>query len=271
MKARETPGRSAPPGEQPHSLSYQVFSRLEENILSGDIPLGESLNESRLSADLGVSRTPVREALRMLEQKSLVRIVPNKSAIVLGVDHKDLLDIYAIRGYIEGLASRWAAEHITAARAEALREIVELQEFYALKSQDEQISDLDSRFHEQIFFCCGSRTLQHVLKDLHHLVRRYRQLSLIAVDRTQKSVAEHRLILEAICRGDGAEAERLTISHIHNAKENLLQLLTREFNPPPTLAAEDGPAPELAARQRRRERDGISKAISGDKLYNWTP
>ncbi|MDR1194400.1 MAG: GntR family transcriptional regulator [Peptococcaceae bacterium] len=230
MKALEMPGRGEPLSDQPHSLSYQVFTRLEESILSGKIPPGENLNESRLSAELGVSRTPVREALRMLEQKSLVRIVPNKGAVVLGVDHKDLLDIYAIRGYIEGLASRWAAENITEAQAGSLREIVELQEFYALKSYEEQISDLDSRFHEQIFSCCDSRTLRHVLKDLHHMVRRYRQLSLIAVDRTKKSVAEHRLILEAICRGDGEEAERLTVLHIHNAKENLLKLLTGDLN-----------------------------------------
>lgn len=225
MKKQESVGYSS--GEA-NSLSCRVFEQLEEGILNGSILPGESLIELKLSAELGVSRTPVREAIRMLEQKGLVRLVPNKGAVVLGVDSKDLLDVYTIRSYIEGLASRWAAENITEARRKELREIVDLQEFYHLKSYQDQISEMDSRFHETIFSYCDSRTLQHMLRDLHHMIQRYRRQSIAETGRTEKAIAEHRLILEAICRGDGDEAERLTVIHINNAKENLLKLLAKE-------------------------------------------
>jgi len=207
------------------SLSGRVFERLEDAILRGDIAPGESLNEQKISSEYGVSRTPVREAIRMLEQKNLVRPVPNKGAVVLGVDKKDLLDVYMIRSYIEGLASRWAAERITADKSKRLREIVDLQEFYYLKSNSEQISEMDSRFHETIFNYSESRRLEHMLRDLHHLIIRYRALSISEEGRTKKAIDEHRLILEAICDGDGDEAEKQTEIHIKNARDNLLLIM----------------------------------------------
>ena len=208
-----------------NTLATRVFAQLEEEILNGGIQPGESLNEQKLSAEMGVSRTPVREAIRMLEQKTLVRIVPNKGAVVLGVDTKDLLDVYAIRSYIEGLASRWAAEHITQDKAKKLREIVDLQEFYFLKSDPDQISEMDSRFHETIFSYSESRRLEHMLRELHHMIQNYRKQSLAEAGRAEKAIAEHRQILDAICAGDGDEAERHTAAHIQNAKDNLLKML----------------------------------------------
>ena len=205
------------------TLADRVFEQLEEGILDGSIPPGEGLNEQKLSTELGVSRTPVREAIRMLEQKRLVRIVPNKGAVVLGVDSKDLMDVYTIRSYIEGLASRWVAEHITPEKAKILREIVDLQEFYFLKSNPDQISEMDSRFHETIFSYCESRMLEHMLRELHHMIQSYRKQSLAETERAEKAIAEHRLILEAICARDGDEAEKQTAAHIQHAKENLIK------------------------------------------------
>lgn len=225
MAKQEAGGLVAGAGD---SLSNKAFEQLEEGILNGSIQPGENLNELKLSLELGVSRTPVREAIRMLEQKNLVRLVPNKGAIVLGVDRKDLLDVYTIRSYIEGLASRWAAESITDEKRKRLREIVDLQEFYYIKSNEEQISEMDSRFHETIFSYCESRRLEHMLRDLHHMIQRYRRQSIAEAGRTEKAIAEHRLILEAICGGDGFEAERQTVIHINNAKENLIILLEKE-------------------------------------------
>lgn len=214
-------------GETINSLSSRVFEQLEESILSGRIRPGESLIELKLSNELGVSRTPVREAIRMLEQKGLVQIIPNKGAVVLGVDYKDLLDIYTIRTYIEGLAARWAAENITDAQIKELREIIDLQEFYYIKDYSEQINELDSRFHERIYEYCDSCTLQHMLKDLHHMIQHFRQISISSTGRAEKAIEEHRAILEAICDKDPQEAERLTVAHISNAKENLIKLLER--------------------------------------------
>ncbi len=208
-----------------NSLSTRVFEELEEGILSGQIPSGENLIELKLSSEMGVSRTPVREAIRMLEQKGLVQIIPNKGAVVLGISVKDLQDIYTIRMYIEGLASRWAAEKITDEQLQELTEIVDLQEFYNIKQANGKLNDLDSRFHGKIYEFSGSRTLQHMLCDLHHMIQQYRKLSFSSLGRAEKAVQEHREILDAIARHDGDEAERLTIQHIANAKENLLHLI----------------------------------------------
>jgi len=226
---RETEVITVEGGGGSNSLSDQVYEQLEAGILDGRISAGETLNEQKISSELGVSRTPVREAIRMLEQKNLVRLMPHKGAVVLGVDRKDMLDIYAIRSYIEGLASKWAAENITYAKSKALQEIVDLQEFYYLKSNQDKISEMDSRFHETIFRFCESRKLEHMLRDLHHMVQRFRKLSIAETGRTEKAIAEHRLILEAICRGDGDEAERQTSIHINNARENMLTMLEIEI------------------------------------------
>ena len=104
-----------------NSLRANVFKELEQAILNGNFAPGDSLIEQRLSAELGVSRTPVREALRQLELEGLVKTVPNKGAVVIGVSAKDILDIYSIRMKIEALAARWAATNITDEELDALR------------------------------------------------------------------------------------------------------------------------------------------------------
>ena len=91
------------------SLAEQVFERLENEILCGKYPIGEVLTEMKLAGDLGVSRTPVREALHRLEQEHLVETMP-KGILIVGVSRQDLTDIFAVRARIEGLASRAAAE-----------------------------------------------------------------------------------------------------------------------------------------------------------------
>ena len=208
-----------------NSLSFQVFNELEKQIINGSLVPGSSLTENKLCEQFSVSRTPIREALRMLEQKGLVQITPNKGAVVLGISEKDLTDIYTIRTYIEGLASRWAAENITEEQVAKLREVVELQEFYQSKHCSEQINDLDTRFHEIIYEYSNSRTLQHTLSNLHHMIEHYRQRSFSAEGRAPKAIEEHRAILNALAAHDADLAEKLTVEHIGNAKANLLSLI----------------------------------------------
>ena len=95
------------------SLRARVFAELEHSILSGEYKAGDTMNELRLSRDLGVSRTPIREALMQLELEGLVETIQNKGAVVVGVSVKDIEDIYAIRLHIEGFASELATSRIT--------------------------------------------------------------------------------------------------------------------------------------------------------------
>lgn len=205
-----------------HSLRAKVFHEIEKAILDGTFAPGDNLIEQKLSNELGVSRTPVREALRQLELEGLVKTVPNKGAVVVGVSVEDIDDIYTIRMHIEGLAARWTAEHITPEEIEALREVVELQEFYVSRGDTLQVWHLDTRFHEIIYEACRSRPLRHTLSGFHHYIQKARELSFKTAGRAALAVEEHRRILEAIAAHSADEAERLTAEHIRNAKNNVL-------------------------------------------------
>ncbi len=203
-----------------NSLRAQVFSEIEKAILNGVLKPGESLIECKLSSELGVSRTPVREALRQLELEGLVKTVPNKGAIVIGISESDIEDIYSIRKVVEALAARWAAEKISDADIEKLSNVVELQEFYVSKNDLIQVWQLDTAFHEIIFNACGSRILMHTLTGFHHYIQKARELSLKTRGRPSLAVAEHKKILEALKNHNPDEAERLTSEHISRAQDN---------------------------------------------------
>lgn len=212
-----------PVDEGGHSLSTHVYHLLEEAILAGKYEIGSSLTELSLAADLGVSRTPVRAALQRLEQEGLVHLIPNKCAVVQGISHGDLIDIYRMRMRLEGLSAAMAAEKLTPADAKRLTEIVELSEFYVARGDAEHLRDLDSSFHELVYLASGSRMVSMTLSTLHHKVSAYRAMALRDPDRVVASVREHRAILDALLRHDATEADRLAAQHVERALENILK------------------------------------------------
>lgn len=205
------------------SLADKVFEQIETDILDGVYAQGEVLTETKVSQKLGVSRTPVREALRRLEQEGLVQATANKGTMVLGITKQDLSDIYEIRMRIEGLASKLTAERITDEQLKTLSDIVDLQEYYTTKDNADQIKDMDTQFHELIYNYCNSAILMSTLSNLHHRIQFYRKASVSIHGRAEKATAEHRKILEALKEHDGQKAELLTIQHIQNAKNNILK------------------------------------------------
>ncbi|MCI9271170.1 MAG: GntR family transcriptional regulator [Dorea sp.] len=209
---------------QDQSLRGKVFQRLREDILTGVYQDGEELREITLGEKLGVSRTPVREALRQLELEGLVTIVPNKGAYVSAITRKDVRDIYKIRSLLEGLCARWATRNIKENQIEELEEIVLLSEFHLRRDaagRAKQVSELDGKFHQVLYEASDSRILEHVLKDFHKYVKMSRQLSVGTSDRAEQSIAEHKGILEAIKRKDAQLAEKLADEHIMNVMKNL--------------------------------------------------
>ena len=199
------------------SLADQVFERLEEEILGGRYQPGELLTEAKLTEDLGVSRTPVREALRRLEQEHIIEI-SQKGILVLGVSQKDLEDILEIRSRIEGLAAYMAALNITNEQLEELREAVDLQEFYVPKKDAVRINVMDSKFHRLIYRFSGSVPLYDTLMPLHKKVLKYRKASVENEVRSAHSLQEHRAIFDAIAAHDAPLAEERMKAHIANAK-----------------------------------------------------
>ena len=204
------------------SLADQVFERLEAEILSGKYQRGEVVTELQLCAELGVSRTPVREALRRLSQEHLIEESP-RGTVVLGVVRKDFEDMCAIRLRIEGLAVRGFIDNLSEDSLRQLREAVEFQEFYLNKSDPDHIKAMDSRFHELIYQNCGSAILCDTLSPLHKKVQKFRRLSIEQSGRAETSVKEHRAIYEAIAAKDADLAERLMNEHVGNAMQTIIE------------------------------------------------
>ena len=203
------------------SLRGQVFDKIRSDILNGKYKRGEELVESSIGKELGISRTPVREAIRQLELEGLVQLVPNKGAFVTGISEKDVRDIYLIRARLEGLAARMAAKNITPELLDAMEETVVLSEYHAKKEHYEQVCEMDSKFHKLLYKASGSRILEHTLTDFHQYVQRVRMASIMKKRRMEKSNDEHDAILTAIRENDEEKAELVATRHISNTVENL--------------------------------------------------
>lgn len=206
-----------------YSLRGRVFHKLREDILSGKYEDHEELKEVAIGEELGVSRTPVREAFRQLELEGLIQIIPNKGAYVTGITEKDVKDIYMIRSLLEGLCARWATEHITEEQMEELEENVYLAKFHAQKGHLEQLAELDNRFHDILYEACNSKILEHRLREFHQYVLRVRKKTLATATRGVKSNEEHEQIMEAIKAGNAELAEKLANQHMINAYENMVK------------------------------------------------
>ncbi len=204
------------------SLADRVFERLETDLLGGRYQRGELLTEHRLVEDLGVSRTPIREALRRLEQEHIVEI-GGRGILVIGVSEEDVRDIFNIRLHIEGEAAARAAKNADPAAIGRLGEALELQEYYVGRSDADHIRSMDSRFHELVYLASGSVIYADTLLPLHRKVQKYRKLSVESENRAAESAAEHREIYEAIERGDAEAAARAMTAHVQNARNHILQ------------------------------------------------
>ncbi|MBR5578694.1 MAG: GntR family transcriptional regulator [Lachnospiraceae bacterium] len=210
-------------GTDRFSLRGKVFHKIREDILSGKYKDNEELKEVAIGEELGVSRTPVREAFRQLELEGLIHIIPNKGAYVTGISAKDVKDIYMIRSLLEGLCARWATEHITQQQLEEMEENVYLTAFHTEKGHYDQIAALDNRFHEIMYEACNSKMLEQQLRAFHDYVLRVRKKTLSQGQRGTQSNKEHKLIVEAIKEGNPEKAEIVANRHVMSAFENMVK------------------------------------------------
>lgn len=205
------------------SLANQVFERIEYNILSGEYAIGEIISEKRFAAELGVSRTPIREALSRLLEERLVADSPN-GTVVLGITDKDVDDAYEVKRRIEVLATRWASQLIDGEGIRRLSDIIDQQEFYAQKNDTVKVRDLDTDFHDTIYEYCGSTVLQGILSPLHHKIMKFRNASLQSNEkRVPESIAEHRAILDALAEHEDTKVETLMLVHVEHAYKGVVR------------------------------------------------
>ena len=204
------------------SLANQVYERIESNILNGVYEKGEIISESKLSEELGVSRTPIREAMAKLESDLLIGDSP-VGTIVLGITENDVKDMFIVKRKLEVIATTMTAKNISEAGIAKLKDILEQQEFYASKDNADKVRDLDTEFHDIIYAECGSPIFRAILSPIHHKLMKYRQASLCHEGRILHSVEEHRDIFEAIRERDAAKVEGLMLTHVEHAYESIMQ------------------------------------------------
>ncbi|MBR0041201.1 MAG: GntR family transcriptional regulator [Oscillospiraceae bacterium] len=208
------------------SISDQIFEKLERDILSGKYARGELLSEQRLSAELGVSRTPVREAIRRLEQEKLMEDAP-RGMIVVGISREDMMDMYEIRLQLEGPMARRAALNISDEQLQQMRDTLDLQNYYCERQRSDssdQIKNLDSRFHELLYSAGGSRAFYDVLSRLHKKITKFRMASISRQSRAMESIREHEAIYAALAAHDPDRAEEAALLHTRNARASMAEM-----------------------------------------------
>ena len=173
------------------SLADQVFDKLENDIIHGVYPRGEILTELKLVEILGVSRTPIREALRRLESERLIEDC-GKGSRVLGITEDDLLDIMNIRQNVEGLAAYYATINITDEGRAELTHIVDLQDHYYQKGDMEHMRQVDDAFHDMICQLSGRAVIMDTLIPLHRKTRRFRRIAMDDKARVAVTRQEHK-------------------------------------------------------------------------------
>ena len=205
------------------SIADQIFDQLERDILAGKYARGEVLSELGLSKQLGVSRTPIREAIRRLEQEDFLEET-GRGAVVVGITREDMEDMYEIRLHTEGLAARRAAEHVSEEELRAMRDVLDLQRFYCEKNGEnssDQIKNQDSEFHRLFYRSTASKSYFNTLYALHKRMTKFRKASVSKQSRALQSLQEHEAIYVALAAHDPDAAEQAAVEHVQRARARM--------------------------------------------------
>jgi DNA-binding GntR family transcriptional regulator len=193
-----------------------LASAIRDRVIRGVYPPGHRLTEDELAEQFGVSRIPVREALRLLEGEGFVRVKPYSGTFVAQLTAQDAADLLEIRGVLEPLAASRAAETRTTAHLDGLRQVL-LEGDAALAAGDlDLLAELNTRFHELLSEASGNTTLNQIIGTLRHKITWVYSLELPR--RAADSWAEHRLIVNALERSDRDSAKALMVAHVRSAE-----------------------------------------------------
>lgn len=202
-----------------------VFNTLRRAIITGEFAPGERLMEISLANRLGVSRTPVREAIRKLELEGLVIMIPRKGAQVAKITEKSLRDVIEIRCVLEEFAASLACERITEEGKEKLKEA---HRQFVEAAQTNDIIDIvekDEQFHDAIFQATCNDRLITIINNLREQFYRYRMEYVKDIEQHSVLVNEHELLLRAIYDGDSETAKRIMRTHLQNQQEGVIQAI----------------------------------------------
>jgi len=207
--------------------SYQplrevVCETLRDAIRKGVLKPGERLMEIQLAEELGVSRTPVREAIRKLELEGYVIMMPRRGTYVANLSIRDVNEVFEIRTSLDSLASGLAAERITDEELERLQRLLVLIGEYIEENNMEKIVETDTEFHDILYQASRNTRLVGIIFNLREQLTRFRSTSMAYPGRLKETLEEHRHLVEAIAQGDALEAQRAAEEHMEKSEQTLL-------------------------------------------------
>lgn len=202
-----------------------VFNTLRQAILRGELKPGERLMEIQLANKLGVSRTPIREAIRKLELEGLVLMIPRKGAEVAEITEKNMLDVLEVRRALEELAVKLACERITEEEIQELKDAADAFQKILSEKDITKIAEADEAFHDVIFKSTGNDRLIQLLNSLREQMYRYRLEYLKREEYHPQLLEEHQQIIERITSKDQSEAAELIDRHIGNQVDVMLEMI----------------------------------------------
>ena len=208
-------------------LRELVCENIRQAIIDGTFSPGERLMEIQLADEMGVSRTPVREAIRKLELEGFVVMIPRRGTYVADISIKDITEIYEVRTSLDVLAAGLAAERITDEELDALeRQVLRESEAEASEDTDEHTLDnivyIDTTFHDIIYQAATNQRLVQFLNILQEQLQRFRAASLSRPGRSKTALEEHKQIIEALSERNGELASKLAKEHIDNAESAMI-------------------------------------------------
>ncbi len=200
-----------------------IFNTLRDAIVSGELKPGERLMEVSLAEKMGVSRTPVREAVRKLEMEGLVKMTPRRGTHVAEISVKDIIDVLEIRAALDKLATKLAANRI---RPEGIRQLENIHRQYKAALEKENLSAAikkDVEFHEAIYNASGNPKLVSVAGNLREQIYRFRVIYMKDFSNAEDVLEEHENILEAMRKGDALKAGNMAEEHIMHQQQSIIQ------------------------------------------------
>lgn len=209
--------------ERYQTLREKIVDYLKESIIKGHLKPGERISEPELAERFGVSRTPVREALRQLESEGFLTVLPRKGATVSPITDKDVQEFYAIKSLLEGYAARLACERMTEKDIRRMEELNEQMRVFAEKEDVKHFFNCDNRFHDVFLKACGNDKLYNLVHSLVQQFERFRITALSVPGRMKNSVRQHEEIIEAFRRGDAEKVEKLVKANAEKGAEILVQ------------------------------------------------
>lgn len=208
------------PGAQ--LLTDQAYERLKRAILGLSLAPGEPLVETAIAQQLGVSKTPVRDALRKLEKEGLVVFYPYKGFYVAAISREDICEVYQLRGLLEGFAARVAAQSMSPEDLAALEQLLRQAEAALERSEESHCRELGRQFHKALVRAVRNKRLEAILDNLSDHEERFYNLLFGIPGRLRRSVAEHWEIFRAIEEHDGYKAEAAVHAHVNSFLRDFL-------------------------------------------------